>query len=197
MRYIGLTALHDNPIARATQVRQKAPRDCVPALDPSIERLIGARPLGFSAGDANLYRYVHNAPTRTTDPTGLARECTILDGLQRSLDAEHDRNQALLDRFARLDAEAQRQLGNAQNDRERILLETIRRSIATSVDVIRTADGLVLDASRAIERVKCEPDRQNEKRQIRLFAGRVLNASREGRPRISANADLAERTLGR
>jgi uncharacterized protein RhaS with RHS repeats len=31
----------------------------------------GADPLGFDAGDANLYRYVHNDPTDFTDPSGL------------------------------------------------------------------------------------------------------------------------------
>ncbi len=29
-------------------------------------------PLGFAAGDANLYRYVGNSPTNATDPSGLA-----------------------------------------------------------------------------------------------------------------------------
>jgi hypothetical protein len=28
-------------------------------------------PLGFEAGDANLYRYLGNSPTNATDPTGL------------------------------------------------------------------------------------------------------------------------------
>jgi hypothetical protein len=32
----------------------------------------GGRPLGFEAGDANLYRYVNNSPTNQTDPSGLA-----------------------------------------------------------------------------------------------------------------------------
>jgi hypothetical protein len=31
-------------------------------------------PLGFEAGDANLYRYVGNSPTNATDPTGLYQE---------------------------------------------------------------------------------------------------------------------------
>jgi hypothetical protein len=30
----------------------------------------GAEPLGFAAGDANLYRYVGNDPVNDTDPTG-------------------------------------------------------------------------------------------------------------------------------
>ncbi|AGA28340.1 RHS repeat-associated core domain-containing protein [Singulisphaera acidiphila] len=33
--------------------------------------LAGADPLGFAAGDTNLYRYVGNSPTNFTDPTGL------------------------------------------------------------------------------------------------------------------------------
>jgi hypothetical protein len=32
----------------------------------------GQAPLGFDAGDANLYRYVSNSPTGRIDPTGLA-----------------------------------------------------------------------------------------------------------------------------
>ncbi|MCI0683553.1 MAG: RHS repeat-associated core domain-containing protein [Gemmataceae bacterium] len=31
-------------------------------------------PIGFAAGDANLYRYVGNSPTSATDPSGLAAE---------------------------------------------------------------------------------------------------------------------------
>lgn len=33
----------------------------------------GQEPLGFAAGDANLYRYVGNSPTNYTDPSGLDR----------------------------------------------------------------------------------------------------------------------------
>ena len=41
--------------------------------DPSSGRFISQDPIGFSAGDANLYRYVGNAPGDGTDPSGLAR----------------------------------------------------------------------------------------------------------------------------
>jgi hypothetical protein len=34
----------------------------------------GADPLGFAAGDANLYRYVGNDPTDFTDPDGLQKQ---------------------------------------------------------------------------------------------------------------------------
>ncbi len=40
----------------------------------SGSRSPGAAPLGFDAGDANLYRYVRNAPTDATDPSGLKVE---------------------------------------------------------------------------------------------------------------------------
>lgn len=39
--------------------------------DPSIGRWLSEDPLGFEAGDSNLYRYVGNGPTNATDPSGL------------------------------------------------------------------------------------------------------------------------------
>jgi hypothetical protein len=39
--------------------------------DPTIGRWTSTDPLGFEAGDVNLYRYVHNGPTAATDPSGL------------------------------------------------------------------------------------------------------------------------------
>jgi RHS repeat-associated protein len=39
--------------------------------DDDAGRFIAEDPIGFKAGDPNLYRYVHNAPTRYVDPTGL------------------------------------------------------------------------------------------------------------------------------
>jgi RHS repeat-associated protein len=38
--------------------------------DPKVGRFISEDPLGFGAGDTNLYRYVNNSPTNFTDPTG-------------------------------------------------------------------------------------------------------------------------------
>jgi RHS repeat-associated protein len=38
--------------------------------DAGVGRFISEDPLGFGAGDANLYRYVGNSPTNYTDPTG-------------------------------------------------------------------------------------------------------------------------------
>ncbi len=40
-------------------------------LDPTIGRWINEDPLGFAAGDENLYRYVGNKVTTARDPSGL------------------------------------------------------------------------------------------------------------------------------
>jgi RHS repeat-associated protein len=39
--------------------------------DPATQRWTSQDPIGFGGGDENLYRFVHNAPTLATDPTGL------------------------------------------------------------------------------------------------------------------------------
>jgi RHS repeat-associated protein len=39
--------------------------------DAGLGRFISEDPIGFSAGDTNLYRYVNNSPTNYTDPSGL------------------------------------------------------------------------------------------------------------------------------
>ncbi len=39
--------------------------------DPTTGRWLSQDPIGFSAGDANLYRYVGNRPTSVSDPSGL------------------------------------------------------------------------------------------------------------------------------
>ena len=39
--------------------------------DPVVGRWASEDPIGFAAGDANLYRYVGNGPTNGVDPTGL------------------------------------------------------------------------------------------------------------------------------
>jgi len=42
--------------------------------DPHLGRFVSQDPLGFDAGDSNLYRYVGNAPLAARDPLGLAGE---------------------------------------------------------------------------------------------------------------------------
>src|SRR5262249_8800436 len=38
--------------------------------NPTLGRFISEDPIGFAGGDSNLYAYVSNDPTNTTDPTG-------------------------------------------------------------------------------------------------------------------------------
>jgi RHS repeat-associated protein len=40
--------------------------------DPTTGRWISLDPMGFDAGDSNLYRYVHNSPELGNDPSGCA-----------------------------------------------------------------------------------------------------------------------------
>ena len=42
-----------------------------PHYDATTGRWISQDPLGFDAGDSNLYRYVNNGVTYKTDPSGL------------------------------------------------------------------------------------------------------------------------------
>jgi hypothetical protein len=42
--------------------------------DPHIGRWLAQDPIGLTAGDGNLYGYVHNGPTLASDPSGLAKE---------------------------------------------------------------------------------------------------------------------------
>ena len=48
--------------------------------DPSIGRFISNHPMGFSAGDVNLYRYVGNRPTGLVDPSGHRISCYGISG---------------------------------------------------------------------------------------------------------------------
>jgi RHS repeat-associated protein len=41
--------------------------------DPATGRWLSPDPLGFAAGDVNLYRYLGNGPTLATDPSGLKK----------------------------------------------------------------------------------------------------------------------------
>jgi RHS repeat-associated protein len=45
--------------------------------DATMGRWITQDPLGFDAGDSNLYRYVNNAPTNATDPSGLQQPVNL------------------------------------------------------------------------------------------------------------------------
>jgi RHS repeat-associated protein len=56
--------------------------------DPSIGRWISEDPIGFEAGDANLYRYVGNSSTNSIDPSGLKPWWGIAKILKKKWTAE-------------------------------------------------------------------------------------------------------------
>ena len=51
--------------------------------DPKVGRWLSQDPLGFAAGDGNLYRYVGNAPTRSGDPSRLDPDLSKLSRTSR------------------------------------------------------------------------------------------------------------------
>jgi hypothetical protein len=49
------------------------------SFDPTIGRWLDEDPIGFAAGDRNLYRYVGNDPTNLVDPTGTVETVPSVD----------------------------------------------------------------------------------------------------------------------
>jgi len=54
---------------------------------PRLGRFLSQDPLGFDAGDYNLYRYAFNNPTNLTDPTGKAVVSVVVAGVLLTLKA--------------------------------------------------------------------------------------------------------------
>ena len=52
---------------------------------PTLGRFLSEDPLGFSAGDMNIYRYVSNRPTSMIDPTGLVNWLGVLDRVDQAV----------------------------------------------------------------------------------------------------------------
>jgi RHS repeat-associated protein len=56
--------------------------------DPTVGRWLSEDPIGFGASDANLLRYVDNAPTLYIDPSGMARAKRLWNGIEVLLDKD-------------------------------------------------------------------------------------------------------------
>jgi hypothetical protein len=54
---------------------------------PGLGRFVSRDPIGFEAGDANLYRYVGNGTVDSTDPPGLARTKVHVGDVSAAIDA--------------------------------------------------------------------------------------------------------------
>jgi RHS repeat-associated protein len=59
--------------------------------DAAIGRFVSQDPMGFAAGDANLYRYVQNCPTTQADTSGEAEH---EKGARKSTSNDHDYGQS-------------------------------------------------------------------------------------------------------
>jgi RHS repeat-associated protein len=63
--------------------------------DPALGRFLTLDPIGFAAGDPNLYRYVFNQPTDRVDPTGQKPKSmteTFMEYMTPDISAESQRN---------------------------------------------------------------------------------------------------------
>ncbi len=74
--------------------------------DSGVGRWISKDPIGFEAGDANLYRYVDNVPLGATDPSGLERIADNFEDILERLNSDEfgERQRASRDLLALIDA---------------------------------------------------------------------------------------------
>ncbi len=85
------------PAATKTPSHMTSPAESAPKVAEWIVRLFGNRkPLGFHAGDSNLYRYVENKSTMLADPSGLQGRAHLIVTLLTL--NRRDRLQAYIDR---------------------------------------------------------------------------------------------------
>ena len=63
--------------------------------DPATGQFISADPIGFEAGDGNLYRYVGNGPIDGTDPSGLEDRGFLVDPPPASQRLSEEREPAI------------------------------------------------------------------------------------------------------
>jgi len=76
-QHYGYTAREEDPESDLVYYRARH-------FDPAIGQFLQRDPIGFAAGDLNLYAYVGNDPYNWTDPTGLLQAGTYKNQAQRS-----------------------------------------------------------------------------------------------------------------
>jgi RHS repeat-associated protein len=120
--------------------------------DPRLGKWISQDPIGFAAGDANLYRYVGNSPTMATDPSGLRKEPAPIDETlergfsvamqlilaERKYSQVYDRLQYLksVSSIPYIDAISIWRRSSAR--KESLFLEAQLRSLASDIDTIQS-----------------------------------------------------------
>jgi RHS repeat-associated protein len=157
--------------------------------DPKVGRWTSEDPLGLAAGDANLYRYVHNGPANRTDPLGLwelswefvgkAWYTSVQAGIwlvappgfpRQMLPISRGVEEALADDIKGLAAHVEHRLEVAANAFRKnpgqpadVLLDLARDDLNTAYQAARRAVGFVGNlpwhAHQALEAFDRDPDR--------------------------------------
>lgn len=55
--------------------------------EPKLGRFIQQDPIGFNAGDTNLYRFVGNSPTNATDPSGTTSTAAFVSAVSNAVNS--------------------------------------------------------------------------------------------------------------
>ncbi|MDB9440212.1 hypothetical protein PN497_02285 [Sphaerospermopsis kisseleviana CS-549] len=148
--------------------------------DQNVGRFIGEDPIGFSAGDANLYRYVGNSPTNANDPSGL-----IIDTAADTIFIGYDIYKIVKDNI----------FGNCDNLGENLL--ALGADVAGAFIPFATGGGAGVRAAKAAERA-LEAARATERAaEAARASDRLGDAAREV-PQITVNkkqGDLGEQFI--
>jgi len=88
--------------------------------NPGTGRWTSQDPIGFAAGDTNLYRYVGNGPTSSSDPTGLTGDEPTPMGRHRPGGSEHTKGprNSTKDKHTRGRARQKQDQGNEKKDKK-------------------------------------------------------------------------------
>lgn len=146
---------------------------------PRTARLDGADPLGFAAGDANLYRFVGNNPINYIDPSGLSKVRLIYKVGERVVKVR-DLPEALAKRILRSKTK------NAGRENVRLFAQ------APSEGGCNVAKRLAEDASPVGKSVKHPMDAQGHPGHYHPVTG----YSRNGVPRSTGTPHIGDEYTG-
>jgi uncharacterized protein RhaS with RHS repeats len=124
--------------------------------DPRVGRWLSEDPLGFAAGETNVYRYVGNQPTDLIDPSGLIKKSSdsltvrlvqeLLNGINGLITVEQD----LKDRSATIKKAIDDYLKKHRNNKDltkqlRDSLEKMRRKYEEAEQVQQRSISLLMN----------------------------------------------------